>query len=368
MSDRDLVNFRRLQILHRFDLAEADLDLPLPPVELLPVGEPWRIGAVIGPSGSGKTRFAQANFPPETAEIPVDPRRSLAMHFAEVPFRRMTEILGSVGLVVPRTWLRPLGELSAGERFRAEAAVRLSAGTDTIVLDEFARTLDDDTARGAISALGRAVRGGAFGPRLVAVGCAPERLPLLGPDWVLELPEGRLIRSAEERFRPKPRPPLDIRPCRREVWRTFAPHHYLARSLPRPAACRVALLDGRPVAFAAVAGIGGRPGMVRIARLVTLPQFQGCGIGGALLDAVAAEEHAAGRRVRITTGHPAVARHLESRAPWRITAFHPLGRRPSRTGRCRVASWGRPVVTAEYGPPTEKSAIANRPAEVDDAA
>ncbi len=68
----------------------------------------------------------------------------------------------------------------------------------------------------------------------------------------------------------------------------FAPHHYLSDALNKSAVCFLASWWDRPVSFSAWlpfvgAGFPGR----REHRTVTLPDYQGVGIGNAVSDCIA---------------------------------------------------------------------------------
>ena len=76
-----------------------------------------------------------------------------------------------------------------------------------------------------------------------------------------------------------------------------------------------------PVAFAAVLSAIGRWGVWRVSRLVVLPDYQGIGIGLAMLSAVA-EQYP---RLRITTGHPAMLRALSADCGLAVTAVRRAG-------------------------------------------
>ena len=76
-----------------------------------------------------------------------------------------------------------------------------------------------------------------------------------------------------------------------------------------------------PVAFAAVLSAIGHRGVWRVSRLVVLPDYQGIGIGRAMLAAVA-EQYP---RLRITTSHPAMLRALAADPDWRLAALRRAG-------------------------------------------
>jgi GNAT superfamily N-acetyltransferase len=93
----------------------------------------------------------------------------------------------------------------------------------------------------------------------------------------------------------------------------------------------------------------GRRGVWRIARLVVLPDYQGVGIGGAVLRACCEMVVAAGRRAAITTSHPAMIAHLRSSPDWRLGAVKLAGGNRSGIPAARYrSSAGRAVVSAEW--------------------
>jgi GNAT superfamily N-acetyltransferase len=197
------------------------------------------------------------------------------------------------------------------------------------------------------------------------------------------------------------RPPLRLHLHRTtaDAWPLFARHHYLSAALNRSAHCYVGLLEGmermempnermpnvesmtneemtkgsfkhsafefpstfefrhssfspQPVAFCAVLSAIGRRGVWRVSRLVVLPDYQGIGIGRAMLAAVA-EQYP---RLRITTSHPAMLRALSTDPAWQLAILRSAGytRQPNakshtnfRGGAIHASSAGRCVATFE---------------------
>jgi GNAT superfamily N-acetyltransferase len=94
----------------------------------------------------------------------------------------------------------------------------------------------------------------------------------------------------------------------------------------------------------------------RIQRLVTLPEFQGMGIGGKLLDSVAGIEARKGFRVTITASHPAVIAHCGRSGWWRFVDVKKTGStRQFFEGREVGSSVGRAVAAFEFvASPTSK--------------
>jgi GNAT superfamily N-acetyltransferase len=142
---------------------------------------------------------------------------------------------------------------------------------------------------------------------------------------------------------------LEIVRCRRDAWQPFARHHYLSGKLAVAARCILAIWNGLPVAFCATIPLIGRRGRWRITRIVTLPDYQGIGIGARVAEAVADLHRREGHRISITASHPAIIAHCRGSPRWKLVAIKPNGSR--RAGACIKnyrASTGRAVMSFEY--------------------
>ena len=90
-------------------------------------------------------------------------------------------------------------------------------------------------------------------------------------------------------------------------------------SINPAAQCYVATIWGKVVGFIAVIHFP-HPrvrNMKKITRLVVLPDYQGIGVGKALLNFVGTKYKKLGNRVTITTSHPALNKSLKY--PWKLT-------------------------------------------------
>lgn len=316
-------------------------------VEVPGLDESWTIGAIVGPSGSGKSTIARQAFGPAVITSFPWPRHAAIIDgFPPCSIKAITQTLSAVGFSSPPAWLRPYHVLSNGERFRCDLARALLAPEKLVVCDEFTSVVDRTVAKVGSAALARTLRTGHVDKRFVAVTCHYDVLAWLEADWVVDMATGTLARG---RLR---RPPIVLRvePAPQALWQRFARHHYLSGSLSRGARCYVALWDDEPVAFCAVIGQLGRRRHKRVTRLVTLPDFQGLGIGARLLERVAEKTRADGERISITTSHPAVCSYLEASPRWRCTGV----RRCRRDARQIIRdapvrdSHGRTVVSFEF--------------------
>jgi GNAT superfamily N-acetyltransferase len=349
--------FRTHQVSGIFDLPTDQPQSESLKAEVPDLDDDWRLGAIVGSSGSGKTTIARAAYGKRALLNPSwNPRRAIVDQLGDHPIDSITKVLTSLGLGSVPTWLKPFHVLSCGEQFRCTLAHALLNSRSIVVCDEFANLLDRTLARNVSISIAREIRRPGCTKRFVAVTSHRDVLQWLQPDWSLDMNDQTLtwrrLRRPELRFA--------VHRCHRALWPRFARHHYLAGSLSCAAKCYAALENELPIAFCAVISLLGRPQIHRITRLVTLPDYQGLGIGGKLLDRVAQAERNEGYRVHITTSHPALVRFLGQSHRWRS-----LGRRfvtdgPRQIGNCPLrTSRGRFTESFEFTPPPASiSAIA----------
>ncbi len=202
------------------------------------------------------------------------------------------------------------------------------------------------------AAIAKAVRGTLARVRFVAVSCHYDVAEWLEPDWVLDMATRRL----ERRRLRRPNVELEIYRCHRSLWSLFAPHHYLSGSLSVAARCYAALWRGQPVSFCATLPQIGQRGYWRITRMVTLPDYQGIGIGMRVAEAVAGLYRDEALRMGITASHPAVIAHCARSPRWRTVRVMKTGSRGTdRFIRGYRGSTGRAVVSFEFlGAPQEQ--------------
>jgi hypothetical protein len=89
----------------------------------------------------------------------------------------------------------------------------------------------------------------------------------------------------------------------------------------------------------------------RFSRIVTLPDYQGIGIGMRAVAAVAELHRVEGHRINVTSSHPALIRHCENSSLWRTVNVKKTGG-SSQRGNKRFPAYrsaaGRAVVSFEY--------------------
>ncbi len=310
-----------------FDLppaAESQLEWDV----TLPLGErPWSIGLIVGPSGSGKSTVARALFGNRFAAqeaLPAWPKdRSILDAFPrDMSIKDVVELLSSVGFSSPPAWRRPYHALSTGEQFRVALARLLAHAPELAVVDEFTSVVDRTVAQIGSAALAKTVR--RRGQRFVAVTCHEDVEDWLQPDWVFRPATNTFAWRLLQR-----RPAIELRigRVRPSAWRLFQQHHYLSHELAPSSVCFMAGWRGRPVAFSAWRHSMTRAGGKREHRTVTLPDYQGAGIGHHLSSFCAALWKALGYRVHSTTTHPAFIAGRCRSPHWRMTRSPGLARR-----------------------------------------
>ncbi len=347
----------------------------------------WSIGLIVGPSGSGKSTVARAMFGNRVyrpREWPSD--RAVVDGLGERPIKEITRLFTAVGFSSPPSWIKPYRVLSTGEQFRCDLARALAGAKDgqterqgdketrrpgdketlrenndevspclpvslspclssVVVFDEFTSVVDRNVARVVSAAVAEGIRSGRIARRFVAVTCHYDVTEWLAPDWVIDMAAASFSRRCLRR------PPieLEIFRCRRSAWRLFARHHYLSGQLAQYVRCFLALWEGEPVAFCATLSLIGRKNRWRISRIVTLPDYQGVGIGMAVAEAVAELHVQEGHRVNVTASHPSLLAHCRRSPRWRLVGVRKTGSRNTRKFIHNYrGSTGRAVVSFEF--------------------
>ncbi len=365
-------SFRVDQVAGMFDVPLQEKCTERFAVDLPERDESWQVGLIVGPSGSGKSTIARQCFPDELygqTHWPED--KAVVDCFSELPVKQVVELFTAVGFSSPPSWVKPYQVLSCGERFRCDLAKALSIADfglrnaesespDTaqsaihnpnsaiplVVFDEFTSVVDRNVAKACSTAIAKGIRRGNIPCRFIAVTCHYDVAEWLEADWVLDMATARLERR---RLR---RPPiqLEIYRCRMAGWKLFARHHYLSGSLAVGARCYLAIWEGDPVAFCATLPVITKRGHRRFTRIVTLPDYQGMGIGMRVVAEVASLHRAEGLRINITSSHPALIRHCQHSDQWKTVNVKKTGSSRASIARLKKyrSSAGRAVVSFEY--------------------
>jgi len=343
-------SFRVQQVAGMFDVPPAEKVCERFRVEVPGLDGDWRIGLIVGPSGSGKSTIARELFGERLyRQEPWREDRAVVDCLGERPIKQITALLTAVGFSSPPSWVKPYRVLSTGEQFRCDLARALAGAggqeRGVVAFDEFTSVVDRNVARVVSAAIAKGIHCGRIGCRFVAVTCHYDITEWLQPDWVVDMANSTFQRRCLRR----PAIELELFRCRRSAWRLFARHHYLSGGLSDFAQCFLALWQGNPVAFVATLSLIGRKRRRRISRIVTLPDYQGIGIGMAATEAVAELHRAEGQRVNVTASHPALLAHCRRSPRWRAVGVKRTGSRDTRRFiKGYRASAGRAVVSFEY--------------------
>ena len=294
-----------------FDLEiEADLDFE------------WNIGVVVGPSGSGKTSIGKIIFGENKIH---DYREGWAPDKPIIDciapdgdFNEVTGALANVGLGDVPAWLRPFGVLSNGEQFRAGLARVVCEKPAEIVIDEFTSVIDRQIARIGSQAFQKAWRRSNPKGKVVLLTPHYDIIDWLQPDWVIDT---KTKTFTKECLRRRPDIELEIWKVDQSYWRFYKPHYYLNLPMPPAAEYFIGTVDGELACHLAVA-----PRFeikaYRATRLVTMPEWQGAGVGSRFLNFIAQyhlDGH--GRKEKkyptyFHTSHPQLCGYLRHSKKW----------------------------------------------------
>ena len=349
-------SFRVRQIAGLFDVPITQNSVQRFEVQLPDIDSQWIIGAIVGPSGSGKSTIANKAFGKEgclaanaltgSPDWPHD--KAVIDGFDQaITGKQVTAMLNAVGFSSPPAWIRPWQVLSNGEKFRCDLAHALLKDQKVVVFDEFTSVVDRQVAGFGSAAVAKTLRAGrARCSKFVAVTCYYDILDWLEPDWYLDMADGTLHWGSVRR----PAIELHVRECKQDQWRLFKRHHYLSSNLNKAARCYIATWDSQPIAFCSTLHLYGDHDIRMIHRLVVLPDFQGLGVGTAMLDEVARLESQT-KRISIVTSHPALIRSLSRNGKWRCANVVKCGQAHkgilARTGK-KTGSMGRITASFRY--------------------
>lgn len=293
-----------------FDLEiDADLDFD------------WNIGVVVGPSGSGKTSIGKVIFGEDKIH---DYRQGwdnskpiIDCIAPDGDFNMVTGTLANVGLGDVPAWLRPFNVLSNGEQFRAGLARVVCERPDEIVIDEFTSVIDRQIAKIGSQAFQKAWR--RSNPRGKVVLLTPhyDILEWVQPDWVIDT---KTKTFTKERLR-RPEIVLDIWKVDSSYWKFYKPHYYLDLPMPVAAEYFIGTVNGELACHMAVTPFFEIHGY-RGTRLVTMPEWQGAGVGSRFLNFVA-QYHLDGNgrgghkyHMYFHTSHPQLCGYLRHTPKW----------------------------------------------------
>jgi GNAT superfamily N-acetyltransferase len=283
VSDFDSYRAARVKSLFNAE-SGCNFDLEVEGVDL--TGD-WNIGVVVGASGSGKTSIGKMIFGEDKiADLSRgwhDDRPIIDDIDPDGDFNSVTGMLAAVGLGDVPSWLRPFRVLSNGEQFRAGLARVICEKPKEIVIDEFTSVIDRQIAKIGAQAFQKAWRREHPGGKVVLLTPHYDVIDWLQPDWVIDTNT-----KSFDRGKPRQRPKieLEIRKVNGSYWRYYKPHYYLDLPMPIAAEYFIGTVDGELACHMAVCPWFQIKGY-RATRLVTMPEWQGAGVGTRFLNAIA---------------------------------------------------------------------------------
>ena len=277
-------------------------------------GKDWNIGLIVGRSGTGKTTIAKEVFPKSFSEPHIYRSGSIIDEMPEgKSYKEITKTFTSVGFSSPPSWLKPYHVLSNGEKMRVDLAYAIMSDADPILFDEFTSVVDRDIAKICSYAISKSVR--KMGKKFIAVSCHDDIIDWLEPDWVYDTNSQSYSFRGYQKTRPDIK--IDIYKCKnkRAGWDIFRKYHYLNTDINLASDCYVAYLNGKPVSFCSFLKFPHpiNKALWRVHRWVTLPDYQGVGIGSILLNYLSERYFRMGRDVRLVSSQINVMQGLKNK-------------------------------------------------------
>lgn len=114
---------------------------------------------------------------------------------------------------------------------------------------------------------------------------------------------------------------MEIRSVSRAMWGMFSRYHYLSQSVSSSSKFYAGFINGEPVAIVAINKFPHPKvkDIYKVGRMVTLPHWQGYGVGIKLLEYVIENFYQDGR-VRITTSLPIMHQYFYRNLKWKMSA------------------------------------------------
>lgn len=316
----DFNSYRAARVKSLFN-AESGCNFDLE-IENVDLSGDWNIGVVVGPSGSGKTSIGRQIFGENKIYDYTQgwsPDKPIIDDIApNGDFNEVTGALANVGLGSVPSWLRPFRVLSNGEQFRAGLAKIVCEKPTEIVIDEFTSVIDRQIARIGSQAFQKAWRRGNPKGKVVLLTPHYDILDWIQPDWVIDTKTKSFERGL---LRQRPKINLDIWQVDQSYWKFYKPHYYL--DLPEPVAAMhfIGTVDGELACHIVVAPRFEVHGY-RATRLVTMPEWQGAGVGSKFLNFIAQyhlDGNGRGGHKYVTyfhTSHPQLCGYLRHSKKW----------------------------------------------------
>jgi ABC-type lipoprotein export system ATPase subunit/GNAT superfamily N-acetyltransferase len=313
-------SFRVASIIGKFDLQSNAIEERF--TGNIDISDKWQIGLIVGKSGTGKTTIAKqlfenayiTNFTYENETVLDDMPKNKSVD-------EITRAFNSVGFSSPPSWLKPYSVLSNGEKMRCDLARAILSENELFVFDEFTSVVDRQVAQVGSFAMQKAIR--KTNKKFIAVTCHFDVEDWLLPDWVFNT-DTMTFQSFEGQKKNKPDIKFEIFSCPdKTIWKMFAKYHYLSHSHNNAASVYIAMVNDAIAGFISILHFPhpNVKNMKKVHRLVILPDYQGIGIGGILLNDIADIYKKDNWRFNIVTSAPSLINSLKKSNTWITTRF-----------------------------------------------
>lgn len=338
----DFNSYRAARVKSLFNAENGcNFDLEIENVDL---SGDWNIGVVVGASGSGKTSIGKQIFGDNKivnlSKGWSDNKPIIDDIAPGGDFNTVTGLLASVGLGDVPAWLRPFCVLSNGEQFRAGLARLICDKPDEVVIDEFTSVIDRQIAKIGAGAFQKAWRRENPTGKVVLLTPHYDILDWVQPDWIIDTKDKSFLRG---NLRQRPSIELEIRKVNGSYWRHYKPHYYLDLPMPIAAEYFIGTVNGELACHLAVSPWFHLKGY-RATRLVTMPEWQGAGVGTRFLDAIA-QYHLDGNGRKnkkfptyFHTSHPQLCSALRRSKKWVQVSARLYGDNKTRSYKSHVES------------------------------
>lgn len=304
----------------------------------------WNIGVVVGPSGSGKSSIGKVIFGEDLIHDYTQNWNDNKPIIDEIAptgdFNEVTGALANVGLGDVPAWLRPFRVLSNGEQFRAGLARVICEKPEKIVIDEFTSVIDRQIAKIGSQAFQKAWRRTNPKGKVVLLTPHYDILDWVQPDWVLDTRT-----KTFERGCPRQRPKIELKIWKVDssYWKFYKHHYYLELPMPPAAEYFIGTVNGELACHLAVSPLFTANGY-RATRLVTMPEWQGAGVGFTFLNYIAQYHlNGKGRKNKkfvtfFHTSHPQLCMALRKNKKWIQTSGRLYGANKRRSANSIMKS------------------------------
>lgn len=352
----DFNSYRSARVKSLFNAENGcNFDLEIDNVDL---SGDWNIGVVVGPSGSGKTSIGKMIFGDNKIydyhEGWADDKPIIDCIAPDGDFNDVTGALSNVGLGDVPAWLRPFRVLSNGEQFRAGLARMICEKPTEIVVDEFTSVIDRQIARIGSQAFQKSWRRNNPSGKIVLLTPHYDILDWLQPDWVIDT-KTKTFQRGLPRCRPKIE--LEIWKVDQSYWKFYKPHYYLDLPMPVAGEYFIGTVDGELACHLCVAPRFEIKGY-RGTRLVTMPEWQGAGVGSKFLNFIA-QYHLDGNgrnghkySMYFHTSHPQLCGYLRHSKRWVQCSAVLYGGNKTKSKKSMTKSqikYGEKIVGTGYG-------------------